>query len=119
MYYYCHCYGNSECELPLLTEELKQLYDMPSSEQDLIPKLEYREEVMFYMESKNIIAYANCDDADIYNPFGSEPLSKEKLGHLIVVVDIITIVILILFTWGLENGQRLYLNSFNIHTVEM
>ena len=65
------------------------------------------------------MAFANCDDVDIYNPFGSEPLSKDDLGNIIVFVDIITITILIIFTWGLENGQRIYMNSFNIHTVEM
>ena len=36
-----------------------------------------------------------------------------------MTVDIISILILILFTWGLEHGQQLYLNSFNIKTVEM
>lgn len=66
------------------------------------------------------MAIASCDDVNIYNPFSpTEPLKKEHLGTLIVVVDIITIIILILFTWGIENGQKLYFNSFNINTVEM
>ena len=66
-----------------------------------------------------MLAFANCDDPNIFNPFSDTPLAKESLGMIIVVFDIITILILIIFTWGLEKGQKLYFDSFNINTVEM
>jgi hypothetical protein len=47
---------------------------------------------------------AVCENLELANPFGGEPLTKEYLGWVIVLIDIFVIISLLLFTWFLENG---------------
>lgn len=121
IYYYCKCFGKSECLIPLYTYGTDEYFDYNSHtiysfqlkffKGKFVPNLEYKDDAFAQVPYKKILAVAECQEQDprIFNPFKpSTPLKKENLGTLIVIIDIITILILIIFTWALENGQRLY-----------
>ena len=61
--------------------------------------------------------FARCDDLDIPNPFMDEPLTKDQLGYIIVVVDIFVILTMFLFIYLIERGQANFVEVFNSNTI--
>lgn len=64
-----------------------------------------------------VMVFARCDDLDIPNPFMDEPLTKDDLGYIIVVVDIFVILTMFLYIYLLERGQANFVEIFNQNTI--
>jgi hypothetical protein len=66
---------------------------------------------------QRVMVFARCDDLDIPNPFADEPLTKDSLGYIIVVVDILVILTMFLFIYLIERGQANFVAVFNENTI--
>lgn len=51
------------------------------------------------------------------NPFFDAPLTKYDLGYIILAVDLIVIMILLLFIYLIEVGQKNFIEIFNANTI--
>jgi len=66
---------------------------------------------------ERVMIFARCDDLDIPNPFSETPLTKNDLGYIIVLVDIMVILTLFLFIYMIERGQANFVEVFNSNTI--
>lgn len=47
---------------------------------------------------------AQCQMLTITDPFSGESFDKSDFGLIIVVVDVFVVILILLFTWALEQG---------------
>lgn len=105
MNFMCNCKGKETCEIPILSEDLKNL----GSFQYTGPYwngVEYSTTFSnkLVADKSSFMIFAICEDLQIENPFGGEDITKKHLGWIIVCIDIFVIIALLCFTWLLENG---------------
>ncbi len=65
------------------------------------------------MAKSPFLVFANCDSSYVIAPFSTQFLSKQNLGLLVVVLDILTILSIILFTHILSERQEEYIEQYN------
>lgn len=69
--------------------------------------------------SPQVIIVSECLITDIINPFNNKIITKEDLGYLVAVVDIIVVITMVLFVYFLEKSQKRYIEQFKDQTIEM
>ena len=68
-------------------------------------------------ERPQIIAVAQCSSIKIENPFTGDKYSKQDLGMIVVSFDIITVFIIVIFRYMLQNTQETYVDLFDRQSV--
>ena len=61
----------------------------------------------------------DCHLDDLYNPFTGELLTKESLGQIIVIIDLIVVLSFLAFTWWIEYSQTVYAKNYKDNVIEM
>jgi len=71
------------------------------------------------MTKSSFIIFANCDSSYVIAPFSTQILTKQNLGLLVVVLDILTILSIVLFTHILSERQEEYIQQYNAQVIQM
>lgn len=66
-----------------------------------------------------VMARASCKSGMVKIPFTKREVSKDMLGSLVVLVDIVAVIIILLFIYILEMRQEEFIEAFKESTIQM
>lgn len=66
-----------------------------------------------------VIARASCKSSLVKIPFSEEMVSKDQLGSMVVLIDIVAVISMLLFVCILDMRQEEFINAFKESTIQM
>jgi hypothetical protein len=62
---------------------------------------------------------AKCDRESIYDPFTDTTIDKTQLAYMVILIDLVSVVVILLYTWWLESTQKAFLQVYKRINIEV
>ena len=66
-----------------------------------------------------VFVVAECVSDTIYDPFTDTEIPKSELSYIVVLIDFLSVLIVLIYTWWLESSQRAYVQVYKQNAIEM